>query len=154
MYLYLLVFHSIFRWAVLASLVYSIYRAARGLRRNRAFSKLDNGVRHWTATIAHVQLALGLILYIKSPVIKYFWSDTADAVSEPAISFFGWYHILLMLISVVLITLGSALAKRRETDAAKYRTMLLWFSAGLLVIFIAIPWPFSPFANRPYLRTF
>jgi hypothetical protein len=30
--------------------------------------------------------------------------------------------------------------------------MLIWLSIALIIIFIAIPWPFSPFANRPYYR--
>jgi hypothetical protein len=30
--------------------------------------------------------------------------------------------------------------------------MALWFTAALLLILVAIPWPFSPFAQRPYLR--
>jgi cbb3-type cytochrome oxidase subunit 3 len=30
--------------------------------------------------------------------------------------------------------------------------MLVWFTIALIIIFIAIPWPFSPFANRPYFR--
>jgi hypothetical protein len=59
-----------------------------------------------------------------------------------------------MILSVVLVTIGSALAKRKQTDREKFKTILIWFSIVLSVIFIAIPWPFSPFANRAYLRTF
>jgi hypothetical protein len=59
-----------------------------------------------------------------------------------------------MITSVVLVTIGSALAKRRPTDKEKYKTMLIWFSITISIIFIAIPWPFSPFANRPYFRSF
>jgi len=58
-----------------------------------------------------------------------------------------------MLTAIVIITIGSALAKRKKTDKEKFKTMLVWFSAALLIIFIAIPWPFSPLANRPYIRT-
>jgi hypothetical protein len=68
--------------------------------------------------------------------------------------FFGLIHITLMVLSVVLVTIGSALAKRKQTDREKFKTMLTWFSIVLLIIFIAIPWPFSPFANRNYFRTY
>ena len=61
-------------------------------------------------------------------------------------------HSSLMLTAIVLITIGSAKAKRKPTDQEKFKTMLVWFSIALLIIFIAIPWPFSPFANRPYYR--
>lgn len=154
MYSTLLVFHSIIRWLVLGSLTFSIFRAYLGYSKNQTFSKSDNSIRHWTATIAHIQLTIGIILYIKSPIIQYFWSNYGEAVQYPQTAFFGLYHFLLMIVAVVLVTIGSALAKRKPTDKEKYKTMLMWFSIAILIIFIAIPWPFSPLANRPYFRTF
>jgi cytochrome bd-type quinol oxidase subunit 2 len=152
MYQTLLVFHSITRWVVLTTLLISICRAYAGFIQNKSFSKSDNALRHWTATVAHIQLIIGILLYIKSPVIKYFFGNINEALKDMDTSFFGLYHILLMILSVVLVTIGSALAKRKKTDKEKYKTMLVWFSISLLIIFIAIPWPFSPFANRPYIR--
>ncbi len=154
MYSSLLILHSVFRWLVLGSLIFSIYRAYIGFSQNKTFSKGDNTLRHWTATIAHIQLIIGIILYIKSPIIKFFWSNLSEAIRYVDTAFFGLVHFLLMFTSVILLTIGSALAKRKTTDKEKYKTILSWFSMTLLIIFIAIPWPFSPFANRPYLRTF
>jgi uncharacterized membrane protein YadS len=68
--------------------------------------------------------------------------------------FFKLIHIALMAVAVVVITIGSAKAKRADADKTKFRTMFIWFLAGLLLILIAVPWPFSPLANRPYLRLF
>jgi hypothetical protein len=61
---------------------------------------------------------------------------------------------MLMTIAVIIITIGSSSAKRSVTNQGKFRIMTLLFALGLLIIFIAIPWPFSPLAQRPYLRTF
>jgi len=144
--------HSIFRWLVLLSLVWSVARAYKGYISNSVFSKKDNALRHWTATIAHVQLVLGIMLYTQSPVIKFFWSNFKDAIHHWETTFFALLHMLLMLTAIVLITIGSAKAKRVVSDKQKFKTMLLWFSISLIIIFIAIPWPFSPFANRPYFR--
>ena len=152
MYTGLLFFHSITRWLLLLSLVYSVFIAFKGYFSNAKFSNHDNSVRHWTATISHIQLILGVILYIKSPIIEFFYSNYAEAKTNEEISFFAEVHVLLMLISVVLITVGSAKAKRKATDKEKFKTMLIWFTSALLIILVAIPWPFSPLAARPYLR--
>ncbi|MVM38266.1 hypothetical protein GO730_12915 [Spirosoma sp. HMF3257] len=152
MYSFLLVAHSLFRWLVLLSLIYAIGRAYQGYTSGRVFTKTDNSVRHWTATIAHLQLVIGFTLYFSSPLIKYFWANVKGEINHIDTSFFGLIHILLMLIAIVILTIGSALAKRRLTDVEKFRTMLIWFSIALFIIFIAIPWPFSPLANRPYFR--
>ncbi|MGA9637867.1 hypothetical protein [Flavobacterium sp.] len=152
MYQTLLFFHSTIRWFLLASLLYAIYRAYKGYTLNVEFSKTDNLVRHWTATIAHTQLVLGIILYTQSPIIKYFWHNFYKAIHNLDSAFFGLLHIILMLTAIILITVGSALSKRKTTDKEKFKTMLIWFLVTLLIIFIAIPWPFSPLANRPYFR--
>jgi hypothetical protein len=150
----LLVVHSWFRWLVLITLIFSVLVAFRGLRHHKPFTKTANQLRHWTATAAHIQLVIGIIVYIKSPVILYFIQHFSEAIQYPEMLFFGLIHSLLMFTSVIFVTIGSSLTKRKSTDQAKYKTMLIWFSMTLLLIFIAIPWPFSPLANRPYIRPF
>lgn len=153
MYYQLLTLHSIARWLVLITLVVSVIAAFKGLTDGRPFSRKDNALRHWTATTAHIQLMIGMILYTQSPVVKYFWKNTG-AASSFDITFYSAIHAALMLSAIVVLTIGSALAKRRSTDKDKFRTMLIWFSIALIIILLAIPWPFSPLSARPYLRTF
>ena len=154
MYTILLALHSLMRWLVLASLLFAIFRAFKGWVSKSSFSRFDNRVRHWTATIAHIQLIFGLWLYFISPVINYFLHNYNDAVHQRAIRFFGMEHSLMMLIEIVIITIGSAMAKRKKTDHAKYKTMAIWFTIGLIVILANVPWPFSPLVSRPWLRAF
>ena len=144
--------HSLFRWVVLFLLLYAIYRAFTGVRSKRHFGKTDNAIRHWAATATHIQLILGILLYLKSPIISYFFKNTNDALQNKEITFFSLIHSLLMITAIVILTIGSALAKRKGTDPEKFRTMLLWFSISLFIICISIPWPFSPLAARPYYR--
>ncbi|HTG57451.1 MAG TPA: hypothetical protein VL943_14335 [Niabella sp.] len=152
MYSALLFLHSIVRWLVLISLFYSIYRAWRGYTLKLSFSKTDNAIRHWTATLAHIQLMIGMVLYFKSPLIQYFWSPTGKAAASKALTFFSLIHPALMLVSIILITIGSAKAKRQLQDQAAFKTIFVWYLVALILIFIAIPWPFSPLAGRPYFR--
>lgn len=150
MYSTLLFLHSLLRWAVLGGLLYGIGRGYRGWLGRHPFAPLDNTVRHTAATLAHVQLMLGYGLYFSSPLVGGFRLRDAGATSDAR--FFGLYHVLAMTVAIVVLTIGSALAKRRATDAARFRTMALWFTAALLLVFLAIPWPFSPFASRPLFR--
>ena len=152
MYSFLLSTHSIIRWLVLFSLILAIVQAYRGMIKKSVFTKLDDRIRHWTATIAHLQLLVGIIVYSKSPIVKYFWKNLSDAIDNLEMVFFGLIHIILMLLSIVFVTIGSSLAKRKSTDNEKYRTIFKWFLVALFILFIAIPWPFSPLVSRPYLR--
>lgn len=152
MYSVLIFLHSLMRWLVLISLIYAIWRAFGGYRHHKVFTVKDNVIRHWTATIAHIQLTIGILLYVKSPAISYFWHNKSNAIADLQISFFALIHLLLMLAAIVCITIGSAMAKRKAIDQLKFKTMLFWFGLALFLIVIAIPWPFSPLVSRPYIR--
>lgn len=150
MYNTLLFLHSWLRWAVLLSLIPSVAIAAFSYFNRLPFTKAHNALRHWTATIAHIQLMAGILVYTQSPIIKYYWSHTNEASTDNM--FFSVIHIALMLTAITMITIGSAKAKRKDTSADKFKTMLYWYALGLTLILIAIPWPFSPLAARPFIR--
>ena len=152
MYSVLLLIHSWWRWAVLLSLLLSLYRAYRGWLARRPFTPFDNSLRHNTATVAHVQLILGYGLYYFSPVVHAYFTPPPAGPRPVQPPFFAVWHVLIMTTAIVVLTIGSALAKRRPTAAAKFRTMALWFTAALLLVLLAVPWPFAPWAARPYFR--
>ena len=152
MYSVLLILHSVIRWLVLTSLTYAAYRAYSGKKSGRLFSKLDDKARRLTVTMAHVQLMLGLWLYFISPIVDYFLHNFKQAVHMREIRFFGMEHITMMVISIVLLTMGSVRVKRKKTDHEKFKTMFTWYLIVLVIIFLSIPWAFSPFTSRPYLR--
>ena len=154
MYDFLLFLHSLLRWLVLLSLLYAIFRSLRGWVLRKAFTRHDNFIRHTTATIAHVQLIAGCLLYFTSPLVHYYFTDRALVASNPDASFFSIIHVSCMLAAIVVITIASAAAKRKKSDASKYKTMAIGFGVALLLILVAIPWPFSPLAARPYYHPY
>ena len=154
MYSVLLSVHSLMRWLVLICLVFAIYRAYLGWHSNKSFSTLDDRTRHITATIVHLQLILGLWLYFVSPVVDYFLKNFGEAVHMREIRFFGMEHITMMFVAVTLLTIGSVKVKRINTDQKKFKAMFIWYSIALLIIFLSIPWSFSPFTSRPLYRLF
>jgi len=154
MYPTVLALHSLIRWFVLASLLLATFRAYYGWLSGKSFSQIDNSARHWTATIAHIQLGFGLWLYLVSPITNYFLNHYYDAVHQRQIRFFGMEHSLMMIIAVIFITIGSAKAKRKKTDREKFMTQAIWLSIGLLIILTSVPWRFSSLVSRPYFRPF
>ena len=154
MYPTLLATHSLVRWLVLAALLIAVTCAYNGWFSKMKFSRFDNAVRHWTATIAHIQLILGLWLYVISPFSNQFLRHCPETIHQRDCRFFGMEHSLMMVVAVVLVTIGSAKAKRKATDNEKFKTMAIWYTIGLLIILASIPWAFSPFTSRPNFRPF
>ncbi|RYY35444.1 MAG: hypothetical protein EOP46_09990 [Sphingobacteriaceae bacterium] len=151
MYSLLLPLHSLVRWLVLAGLLFAIYRAYRGKTKKLPYTQFDDRVRHITTTIVHIQFMIGAGLYFVSPIVNYFLTNFKEAVHLREIRFFGMEHIAMMVVAVTVISIGSAKAKRKDTDNAKFKTQLVWLTIGLIIILTSIPWPFSPLVHRPWL---
>lgn len=92
---------------------------------------------------AHTQLLVGLILYFTSPMVQF--GNTANA----EIRFFTMEHSTMMIVAIVFMTLARILSKKGKTDSAKFMRLFIFSLLALLIIFMAIPWPFSHVA-RPW----
>ena len=154
MYSILLTVHSLVRWLVVVTMSTTTILALRGYFGKRLFQKLEDTSRFWTVTIAHLQLTIGVLLYGLSPVTTLSWKNPESFEWINDFTFFSILHSILMVTSVVLLTVGSAFIKRNTNSRDKFKTMLFWFGIALIILLIAIPWSFSPFAQRPYFRTF
>lgn len=154
MYQTLITLHSYVRWLVLLSLLFSIYRSWRGWLGRRAWVAWDDRLRKTTVSLAHIQMAIGVTLYLVSPLIKVFFNNYSAVRSMRDIRFFGMEHSLMMVIAVVLITIGGSKARRRQEADKKFKAIAIWFTIALVIIFVSIPWPFSPMAARPWFREF
>lgn len=140
MYTILLIIHSIVRWLILVVFIYAIIRAFYGWLLKKEFSKTDKQVLLVTASLAHLQLLIGVWLYFVSPTVNFFIHNFHIAVKQKEYRFFGMEHALTMLIAIILITIGSSLAKRKETDTSKFKTIAIWYGLGLILILTAIPY--------------
>jgi hypothetical protein len=154
MYTILLALHSGFRWFVLTSILFTLFNAYKGWWFHKKYTAFDNYTRHATATLAHIQLALGISLYFISPVIDYFIKNFREAIHQRELRFFGLEHSSMMLLAILILTIGSIKAKRKSTDKEKFKTIALWFSLSLFILLTSIPWAFSPLVSRPNFRLF
>ncbi|MFA4870488.1 MAG: hypothetical protein WC623_19990 [Pedobacter sp.] len=154
MYAILLPLHSLFRWLVLIILFVAVFRAYQGRIKKYAFSSFDNTIKILTVKIVQIQFCIGIVLYILSPIVRYFLSNFSTAIHLREIRFFGMEHITMMVLAVGIITIGADKIDKAQNDYQKYRIMAMWFTIALLMILTSIPWSFSPLTSRPNIRGF
>lgn len=145
MYNILVSSHSGLRWIALLMLIFALVNAASGIGK-KIYEKKDKMINLFTMIVLHLQLVLGLILYFVNGHRKINFSPdplTGESwMANPLYRFFGLEHILGMVVAIVLITIGRKKAEKQIDDAKKHRTILIWYSIGLLIILAMIPWPF------------
>ena len=153
-YQIVLVTHSWIRWIVLATLIFAIYRGFKGWLEGSQFNKIDGLSRKLASLVVRVQLVIGILLYIISPITQYFISNIKEAIAIPQVSMFGWMHPVGMIIGIALIEIGEARSKKATEDRKKFSRMAIFYIIGLIIILVNIPWPFMANASRPYFRPF
>lgn len=150
----ILALHSLLRWFVLAALLYALFRAYKGWFGKTPYTSADDKARLFSVIGIHTQLIIGILLFAVSPLISEFFSEFKENVSIKALRFFAMEHNIMMLLAIILITIGSAKVKRQTTDEAKFKTLAVWFTIGLVIILVSIPWPFRAEIGRPYFLPF
>jgi len=142
MYIGLLHFHSLLRWILLLLLIAVVIKALQGRSGGKVFGPGDRKLSLFTLISAHLQLLIGGLLYMVSPTVQQSLANMGAAMKDSINRFWAVEHISLMILSIALLTIGHIKAKKASTDQDKFKAQALYFTIGLLLILIAIPWPF------------
>lgn len=148
---FLLVVHSILRWAVVIAAVAAVGSALWGVLRKREYTALDDRLGLIFTITMDVQILVGLILYFVSPLVRGAFADFGSAMSSQGLRFFAVEHSFLMIVALVLAHVGRVLVKRVDTAQGKHRRGLILFGLATVVLLAAIPWPFLEY-GRPLIR--
>jgi hypothetical protein len=132
--------HSWLRWLVLAILIARGARGVQGWLQGADYGPLDKRLSLGAMILVDLQLLLGLILFAVSPTIQGALADPGAAMKNSAVRLLFVEHPFTMIVGVVLVHIGYALAKRGTVDAKRHRNAGLLTLAALLVILARIPW--------------
>ena len=137
LYLLLKHTHSGLRWIVLllllAAITNSIYKS------RKSFNAADKRINSLTIYSLHLQLLLGLIIYFVSPKVVF----SVESMSNAMLRFFLIEHISLMLVAIIIATVGHSLSKKANNDRSSHLRISIFFGIALLLILLAIPWPWQ-----------
>lgn len=131
--------HSGLRWFVLLFIVLAIVNSIVKLIKQSEYSQLDKKLSLYTFMFMNLQFVIGFVLYFISSKVVF----SGDSMSSDLLRFFLVEHLGMMLIAVALISIGYSKAKKALTSQSKFKKTLIFFGIGLLIILLAIPWPWQ-----------
>ncbi|HTX91544.1 MAG TPA: hypothetical protein VMC09_10030 [Anaerolineales bacterium] len=150
MYNFLLSFHSIVRWLVVIAALAAFGKAFAGWLGKGSWTRLDDRLGLFFTITMDIQALIGILLYIFSPLVRTALAHFSLALSDPTQLFFSLFHEILMLVAVALAHIGRSRARKAEGDSLKFRTAAVFYGLSILVVLVAIPWPFT--FGRPWIR--
>jgi len=148
MYTVVLALHSLVRWAVVAAALWAAAASLRGWLGSPPSPRAARAAGVALVGSADTQVLLGLLLYFFfSPFAPAALSEPRAALSEPGFRYWFLLHPAPAVLVAVLAHVGSALGRRAAGPAAR-RTVACVYAGALVLLALAIPWPFEPF-GRP-----
>jgi hypothetical protein len=99
-----------------------------------------------------VQLLLGLLLYfVLSPNMQVIRENFSEAMRTPGLRFWAVEHVSMMLLAVVVVHIGRALARKAATPDGKRLRLLICFAIATIAMLAGTPWP-GMISGRPLFR--
>ena len=153
LYPIVLFLHSLTRWVVVLGAIWLIVAALSSLGRTSSVETSPVRVP-WRVYMGglHLQFVLGVLLLLVSPLALAAWADLGAAMKVRPMRFFAIEHTTMMVVAIVVAQMGAVRARKARDAARAARTTLTFAGLSLVVILVAIPWPFLGQIARPLLR--
>lgn len=134
--------HSYLAYLLLAAILFTIIYCIFQVVRKKSFTEKSRKIALIGFIAAHIQLLVGIVLYVISPVgLSHF---SAEAMQNTLSRLYVLEHPLTMLIGIVLISIGYIKAKKPGDDVARYKTVIIYYTIGLFLLLLRIPWQVWP----------
>ena len=136
MYYFIQKFHSGWAYLALLILLVAVINSWIGMTSKKDFTPKDRKIAMSGLIATHIQLLVGLILWFVSPLGKAAFGNMSDAATRLT----SLEHPLINIIAIVLITIGWSRHKKAASNETKFKSIALFYSLGLALILIRIPW--------------
>ena len=132
--------HSYWAYLVLAILIITVANAIYGLLTKKSFSDTDLRLGLFTLIFSHIQLLIGLGWYFSSPYYKALKANGSEVMGDTASRLLAIEHPVMMILATIIITIGWSKHKKKTEDHKKFKTFVIFYGIGLLLILSKIPW--------------
>ena len=131
--------HSYWAYLVIALLLFAVINAL--MNSKKEFKDNDLRIALFTLIVSHIQLLIGFGWYFMSPTYKAIKANGMGAtMKDSAARLLAVEHPIMMILAIVFITIGFSKHKKKTTDAAKFKTILIWYGLALIFVLSRIPW--------------
>lgn len=141
MYNTILNLHSYWAFIVLIVLIIATVNAFIKSSGNKEYGPKDFRLALFTLIVSHIQLLIGLILYVVSPRLAMFSELGMGGVMKDAVNrLYLVEHPFVNIIAIALITIGYSKHKKKLTSKSKFKMIAIFYTLGLILLLSRIPW--------------
>ena len=133
--------HSYWADLVLLVLILCIFNAITGKINGKDFESRDLRLSLFVLIFSHLQLLIGIILYLVSPWFDQ-WSNLGlgGVMKDAQARLFLVEHPFTNILAIAIITIGWSVQKQQSDPSKKFLRIALLYGLGLLLLMSRIPW--------------
>ena len=134
------IIHSYWAYLVLFVLVIGTLNAILGLVKNKEYSAKDFRISLFTLIVSHIQLLIGIILYLTNNYFGQFSEiGMGEIMKNASLRNLLVEHPITMILALALITIGYSKHKKKLTSKPKFKSLSVFYSIALVLILAKIP---------------
>ncbi|NGX82933.1 hypothetical protein [Aequorivita sp. KMM 9714] len=134
--------HSYWAYLVLLIVVLATINALAGFFSKREYSAKDFRISLFALIVTHIQLLIGIVLYVTSPLgLQNITNNGMGVVmKDSTFRLYAVEHPMMMILTVLFITIGYSKHKKNLLSNKKFKTLAIFYTIGLVLMLSRIPW--------------
>lgn len=132
--------HSYWAYLVVIMLAIASISAIIGYVNNKEYTANNFRISLFTLIVTHIQLLLGIVLYLTPENLSRFDGGMGAAMKNPTLRLYLVEHPLVMILAVVFVTIGYSKHKKKLTSKPKFKILAIFYTLALICVLSRIPW--------------
>lgn len=136
--------HAHSGWAYLLLLVLAIatVNALVGFFTKKEFGNRDFSLALIGLIVTHIQLLLGLALWVFGPYFSVLLKDFGGLMTPESrgLRLLALEHPITMIIAVTLLTIGYSKHKKKIVSHGKFKMLAIFYTIAFILVLSRVPW--------------
>lgn len=136
--------HAHSGWAYLLLLVLGVatINSLIGFFSRKEFGNRDFSLALVALIVTHIQLLMGLALWLFGPYFEILISDFGSLMTPEmrSVRLLALEHPLTMMIAVAVLTVGYSKHKKKIVSRGKFKMLAIFYTIAFVLVLSRVPW--------------
>jgi heme A synthase len=141
MYTTIKILHSYWAYLVVLVVFLATINALYKYFTNKPYDAKDFRISLFALIVSHIQLLIGILVYILSPYTKQISElGMGEVMKDANLRLYVIEHPITMILTIVFITIGYSKHKKKAVSKPKFKLLSIFYTIAFVLLISRIPW--------------
>lgn len=133
--------HSYWAYLVVLVVFLATINALIKFFANKSYDPRDFRISLFALIVTHIQLLIGIVVYIISPYTKQISElGMGEVMKDSNLRLYVIEHPFTMILTVIFITIGYSKHKKKGVSKPKFKLLSIFYTIAFVLLLSRIPW--------------